>query len=381
MSGTQSWLLKVLSGPHLGAEVLLSGESYRIGSDSECDIVLADASVRPCHATLERVQEGWRLTAVGGPVLVEEEPLTPGQTRVLNEAEVFALGTTYLGCGPAAMDWSGRVLPAAVLVPAAETPASPMGESPRKSRLAGRPWLLGVLSFAGLTFLLLMVGWLFLLEPGNAALSVPSERERLDRLVARFPLRGVKLRHTPSGWTVAGWCDRESDRHRFRKALVGLPFPVVSRVRSLEAMVASAKEVARGMDDGGGLRIAAAGDGRLEVSGRLADDARERKLLRLLREDVPGVVEVIDRIETPKADDEAPVIGMTETALEKEAFGRRVCGIVHWEGGGYVIFDDLASLPLGAVVDGRWRIRRIGDRRVWLSDGERTIIRYVGERL
>ena len=381
MSGTQSWLLKILSGPHLGAEVLLGGESYRIGSDGDCDIVLADASVRPCHAILERVQEGWRLTAVDGPVLVGEEPLAPGRTTVLNDAEVFALGTTSLGCGPAVMDWSGRVLPAAVLVPAAvETPASPVGERPRESRLAGRPWLLGLVSFAGL-ILLLVVGWLVLLEPGSAAPPVPSERETLARLVARFPLRGVEIRHTSSSWTVAGWCDRETDRHRFQKALVGLPFPVVSRVRSLEGMVTAAREVARGVDGGGGLQVAAAGDGRLEVSGRLADDSRERKLLRLLHEDVLGVVEVIDRIETPKANDEAPVTEMTETAPEKETAEHRLRGIVRWKRGGYVIFDNLVPLPLGTVVDGRWRIRRIGDRRVWLSDGERTIIRYVGERL
>lgn len=43
----------VFSGPHVGAEIILPGGSYTIGTDDSCDIILTDISLAPRHAQLD----------------------------------------------------------------------------------------------------------------------------------------------------------------------------------------------------------------------------------------------------------------------------------------------------------------------------------------
>lgn len=48
-----SCLLKIFSGPNIGAEVPLQDGVYVLGSDDDCDLVLADHFIAPRHAQLE----------------------------------------------------------------------------------------------------------------------------------------------------------------------------------------------------------------------------------------------------------------------------------------------------------------------------------------
>ncbi len=47
---------RLLTGPHMGAEVVLPEGSISIGSDDSCDIILQDGSVAPRHARLDVIQ-------------------------------------------------------------------------------------------------------------------------------------------------------------------------------------------------------------------------------------------------------------------------------------------------------------------------------------
>ena len=48
----EPYILKFLSGPHLGAEVTLTPGEYLIGRGDQCDIVLDDQDLAPVHARL-----------------------------------------------------------------------------------------------------------------------------------------------------------------------------------------------------------------------------------------------------------------------------------------------------------------------------------------
>jgi len=48
-----TWLIKILSGPHQGAELQSPPGRLLIGSDEASDIVIADKLVSPQHAALD----------------------------------------------------------------------------------------------------------------------------------------------------------------------------------------------------------------------------------------------------------------------------------------------------------------------------------------
>ena len=45
-------LLKVFTGPHVGAEILLSDGDYVVGSDDACDVIFSDRFIAPRHAKI-----------------------------------------------------------------------------------------------------------------------------------------------------------------------------------------------------------------------------------------------------------------------------------------------------------------------------------------
>ena len=44
--------LRILSGVHLGAEIVLEEGTWAVGRDDSCDIILSDAALAPRHCAL-----------------------------------------------------------------------------------------------------------------------------------------------------------------------------------------------------------------------------------------------------------------------------------------------------------------------------------------
>lgn len=100
-------ILKVFSGPHIGAEILLSDGLYTIGRSDECDIIFFDESVENKHAIL-KIEEG------NASIVLEPSAYGSIDTQVAKserEVAVFdyiaiALGTTCFALGEQGGDWS-----------------------------------------------------------------------------------------------------------------------------------------------------------------------------------------------------------------------------------------------------------------------------------
>ncbi|MBB2974114.1 FHA domain-containing protein [Mesorhizobium sp. RMAD-H1] len=67
----------VTVGVHQGVSVPLEGTTWRIGSTSDCDLMLSDAGVEAHHATLRLERAALLIEATGGPVTVAHGPLIP----------------------------------------------------------------------------------------------------------------------------------------------------------------------------------------------------------------------------------------------------------------------------------------------------------------
>lgn len=109
-----SRILKILSGPNCGAEAELVPGRYVLGSDSGCDIVLADSAIAPNHLALEIKQNGQetltRAVPLEGQSLLKNERIEANGAQVEDFA-LLTLGGTYIILGPADQLWPALSLP------------------------------------------------------------------------------------------------------------------------------------------------------------------------------------------------------------------------------------------------------------------------------
>lgn len=112
---TSFLLLKILSGPHKGAEMELTPGDWTMGSSSACDLVLSDQGVMEEHLLL-RVEEDASIVLHplhGAAVLLDGAPL-PEEGASLLPYVVFSLGETQACTGPVKEAWPEISLPVPV---------------------------------------------------------------------------------------------------------------------------------------------------------------------------------------------------------------------------------------------------------------------------
>ncbi|MEM7475306.1 MAG: FHA domain-containing protein [Planctomycetota bacterium] len=109
MSQSRKLLLKVFSGPHMGAEIPLTPGSHSIGSGEGCDVILSDQLLAGHHATVD-VEEGQIHCTAASDCHIVVDGAAIAQIE-LDEFQVFALGNTYLAIGPEDVAWPKHLLP------------------------------------------------------------------------------------------------------------------------------------------------------------------------------------------------------------------------------------------------------------------------------
>lgn len=109
MAVDQDRLLKVLSGPHLGAEIVLSDGEYLLGRGERCDIILDDAAMAEEHAKLiVRGREVFCSSLGESPVYIDGQEASDAQ---LEPFQFLTLGHTHLAYGPSHANWPVRDFP------------------------------------------------------------------------------------------------------------------------------------------------------------------------------------------------------------------------------------------------------------------------------
>jgi type III secretion system YscD/HrpQ family protein len=114
--------LRVLTGTHAGARVLLPDQPQSLGSASDCDLILTDEGLLAHHAQIEAQGDGTVLLRWLAP---------PGQEVMLQAGEGAELGPVRIAIDSADMPWResvtlrGPVATPAVLDATAEEPGKP----------------------------------------------------------------------------------------------------------------------------------------------------------------------------------------------------------------------------------------------------------------
>ena len=116
--------LRVLTGTHAGARVLLPDAPQVLGSADDCDLILCDDGIAPQHARLERLEDGSAL------LHVLDRDLPPIHIRPGQGAEV---GQVRIAVEEVDAPWKEDVpiadQPAPDVLPGAVSDAAPTGEA------------------------------------------------------------------------------------------------------------------------------------------------------------------------------------------------------------------------------------------------------------
>ena len=95
---------EVINGPEDGTEFVITRTPVFIGQDHSCAVnVRLDTSVRPCHARVTVVSDGYRIrSADGAPVYVDGKRAGVIRSRVLRPGGQVQVGSTLLAldCSP-----------------------------------------------------------------------------------------------------------------------------------------------------------------------------------------------------------------------------------------------------------------------------------------
>ena len=106
MDANKAWLLKILTGPHVGSEAVLSPGVYLLGRDDDCDIILHDTSLAGQHfeLNLESDKIGLRILAKDRKSYINGIAIDDDSIDV-NPYQVISTGTFFFVLGSAQEAW------------------------------------------------------------------------------------------------------------------------------------------------------------------------------------------------------------------------------------------------------------------------------------
>jgi type III secretion system YscD/HrpQ family protein len=346
------YILKVLSGPHLGAEVQLAAGDYRLGRDESCDIVLSDRSLSGEHALFAIGADGIKVQSLAGEVRIEHQPHQDA-ARLLSFFTVVGLGTTHVAVGPESATWPELVPPAqpvaiaqpivaspsvASLTPSAAPVAVALEEavtvalpvvvsSPIDRRRSIRRWAARV---AALLLLLGIGGGVAAnrdsllahraIEPEPVVEAAPpSPREMLIAMLHDDGLAtGLKVLEDRRGrLVVEGHVDTTAAQAMLTERLKQAPDPVQIRIVAGDQMVETARDTLAAL--GYDMDVAYTGDGMLRLAGYVPESSDLQRVVDIVQRDVAGLAGIRNEVMTDRA-----IMASLEEQLRKAGFGEAI---------------------------------------------------------
>jgi len=285
-------ILKVFSGPHVGAEVILRNGEHTIGSSDACDVILHDRLIAPRHARLLISEGRVQCDRLDDAVLMIDGK--PQESAVLAPFQYFTLGNTHLAIGPADQPWPAMSFPDFKLRqmgPSLETPpveSKPVaGQKVRTSRSSRRKYYWAMMA-AAILMMIAAVG--FPVWPSRAPISDAQTlnaahlQHRLAETIAECaPGSIVDIQFENGRCCVRGYVDNAEQQPRLQRRLPDICPNVRLRLWNSDQLVRAAAEVLAA----GGLALNAAkgAPGEVVIRGAVSHGKCWADVQRRLRRD------------------------------------------------------------------------------------------------
>ena len=294
-------VLKIFSGPHVGAEVILSNGEHVIGSSDDCDVILHDQLIAPRHARVLVSEERVQCDSLdGAPLLLEGKQQ---DTVVLAPFQYFTLGNTHMAIGSADEPWPAMQFPDFTLRQASvssERSQEAATESPQSkdsnTHLLLPSQTLRLLCWLAAAVIVLTTtvaaGYhVFATHDNSVGVSSKNEKqiERDLAMIAKecAPDGIIDIRREKGRFSVCGYVDNAEQQRRLRRCLSGACPDVHLRLWNSDRLVQSVAEVLH--VNGLSLNVAKGKPGEVVLRGAVADGKLWDHTLEQLRRDIPTI--------------------------------------------------------------------------------------------
>lgn len=335
----QNFILKILSGTHVGAEIILTEQETTLGRGEDCDLVLDDVSLAEKHISLRTTEHGVELNllAEDSTVYVDGEKLETEQV-VLQAFQVVAIGTLFFATGPSDQPWPAIDLllenklakPEVSETPEEaevdsedgnkeqETTAAAGEESgsklPSETKKKGlRLYLVAIagislVSFGALIFWLLLPSTEMRLQTenqnaGHLRYLNQNEKEQVLAIGKQYQTI-LEVKENPNTQTVeiVGYAKNEKQRDEIIKQLQQIKPNIPIRIVSAEETIASIMLILNRLilnQPGNQVRVTQTlPTGNFALEGYVADIKQWTEVLAVIRRDVKNYARLKDLVET-----------------------------------------------------------------------------------
>lgn len=308
----KQWLLKVIAGPHQGAEISLDEGKALVGSDDACDVVLHDVMIAPQHLELEFSRNDIVAAPLGGRVFLNGKRIKESRQKVPDFAFI-SIGGSHLVIGPQESKWPllspadvpdlEKEVPEAAketTEPAAETSVASTQEtkaedseiSPAKRRSAWFGVILGCIMLVGW-----LIAWKTMMSERNALHSAPEltivEQAREALRISGVEKR-IELEESAGRLSATGYVDTDAKQREVHAALRQVDPGIRMRVWSLEKVLSSTRTHLLNLK--APLMATSLQEGELKITGVLQSQDDWDRIRQSLLTEIPGLSGIEDQV-------------------------------------------------------------------------------------
>ncbi len=376
---TSAYLIKILSGPHQGAEVAIGEGELLIGSSLESDLILSDTLIAPNHLKIHVEKGEIAITPLADKVYLDSY-LIPQEPKLIHTFQYITLGSTHLVIGPSGELWptlsppnlsdlknqfkEGPSTPppssAASLSEAVSTqeegdsaeqkdkegetnppiegeakpedgqgPSAPKKkkEEPKAKAKSSVPILVPLVGGFLLLIAVLVGAFLFLYPSSEPkvnfnTISLKQFEKGKQAIIAALEARNIsgedfQFDYKNRQLEVTGLVETNRQKREVERAIRSLSSYYKMNIRSQESLVVSCREVLNLLN--ASAVVTPQGPGVVKISGYLANTTAWENAKKSLLSDTPGLVNIIDKVVTAKEVDD-----YTFPILNRYQLGQRI---------------------------------------------------------
>lgn len=343
----EKYLLKILSGPHQGAEVALDEGELLIGSSQDCDLILSDTLVSGRHLKVVVGETGVSIVPLESPVYYDGQEIAKDEYFAVEPFKFISLGSTHFVIGPTEGEWpalSAADIPDLTKLEKEEVVEQAVGEEgvgeegtvvpaalgsdeeEMKKLLKGnKNWIIGGAGVVVLIILAIIVMF-FGLRSGEMEAPV-DVKEAIGKVIANtgYP-QAFSVDERDGMYFVKGWVDNVGERDEVQRELRKLGAHVTAEIRVETQAVENLKDLLNGLG-AKFVSVDAMEPGMIRVYGYYGDDLGWETIRSDIGKDVPGLKLLKDDVMTPKK-----LYGIIGKVLEEDKLTERLQYVPQKEG-------------------------------------------------
>lgn len=322
-------LLKVLSGNHQGAEVVLGNESAVIGSAEDSDIVLTDSMIKEHHVKITFSDKDAVVEPMDGQVFVDGK-LVKEESQKVSDFQFITIGSTHIIFGPSDEPWPNISASDAPSLDATDkgnnsntdndtnkqaptnTPAAKSAENEEeevaedtivqkssiKSGRTKRTWIIGISTAFIFAFALSLLIFLSIFSDDNQLPEIPDVERSIINEIRSIGLNDtINVDYDGQIYTVSGYTDTNNELTALRTALPKISSAIKLKIYSEERIISEIQDLIAAIPSN--PKISCVKPGIFVISGYVYNRETWERVRQRILDDIPGIVDIQDEIVLP----------------------------------------------------------------------------------